>query len=101
MAKYADLLSPMCYHHMLKRDTKWINSVVRDAHKKAEKPVVPSIQVKREYTDKDITVTEFEDALKEALKPPSSGVIFWNWYMLISDSLKFNAARNILQSFRN
>ncbi|MCD6117028.1 hypothetical protein J7K93_08435 [bacterium] len=101
MAKYTDFLSPMCYHHMVKRDYRWINSVVNYDYNQTKKPVIPSIQVKTEYLQNKITLTEFENSLKSALKPPSSGVILWNWDMLISDSLKFNTAKHVFKRFDN
>jgi hypothetical protein len=82
LAEYADLISPMTYSHMLKRDPAWVQSVVKDLSGQVNCKVVPSIQVNEAYLNSVFTDEEFEQTLKEALKPPSSGVFFWSWEQL-------------------
>ena len=77
-----DYLSPMCYHHMVGRLPDWIHDVVRDVFDRGRIGVLPSIQVDKAYVEKDLSAEEFEAALAEALKPPSRGVLLWNWIAL-------------------
>jgi len=83
-ANYADILSPMTYAHMVKREPAWINSVVIDIAEQTECKVIPSIQVNEAYLTEPLTMKEFEKSVLAALKPPSSGVFFWSWEQLES-----------------
>jgi hypothetical protein len=82
LSEYADIISPMTYSHMLKRDPAWINSVVNDITAQVNCKVIPSIQVNEAYLTSVLSAEEFERTLIEALKPPSSGVFFWSWEQL-------------------
>ncbi len=82
LAKYVDYISPMTYSHMVKQKPEWINSVVTDIKAVSGSKILPSIQVGIAYLDDTLTVSEFKECLYEALKEPSSGVIFWNWKTL-------------------
>jgi len=84
----ADMISPMCYWHMLKRRPPWIREVVEDVHSRTKGLVVPSIQVGNAYISDRLSVEEFKEALEEALRPPSGGVIFWNWDALVKEPEK-------------
>ncbi len=90
IAPLVDYLSPMCYAHMVKQDGSWIGSVVRDIARRVNKPVIPSVQVKEAYLTEKLTPKEFARYLEEVRKPPSAGVIFWNWPMLAEDAEKAN-----------
>jgi uncharacterized lipoprotein YddW (UPF0748 family) len=85
LAGPADMISPMCYWHMLKRKPPWIHQVVDDASSRTRGLVVPSIQVGNAYISDELSVGEFREALDEALRPPSGGVIFWNWDALAKE----------------
>jgi hypothetical protein len=98
IASYTDYLSPMCYHHMVRRNTSWIHSVVEDVHSLTHSKVIPSIQVKEAYIDKMLTLSEFRDSLVEALKPPSKGVVFWSWENLEKSTDKKELIRTVLKS---
>ncbi len=82
IAPAVDLLSPMTYSHMVKRDPPWIHSVVKDIRLQADCKVLPSIQVREAYLKDRLTVHEFRASLTEALKSPSEGVVFWSWEAL-------------------
>ncbi len=82
---FADYVSPMCYHHMVKQTTAWIHSVVDDMTSLVRVPILPSIQVKEAYIPEPLSVAEFKAALVEALKPLSRGVVFWSWDSLAKD----------------
>jgi hypothetical protein len=88
IASSVDMLSPVCYAHMVKQDASWISSVVWDVSRRAGKPVILSIQVKEAYLTEKLTVGEFAPHLMEVRKPPSAGVTFWNWPMLADDPEK-------------
>jgi hypothetical protein len=96
-----DYLSPMCYAHMVKQTADWTHSVVRDIHRLAANPVIPSIQVKEDYITETLTPGQFSNYLKEALKPPSRGVVFWSWETLATDAAKKEIARSLIISLKN
>ncbi|HEX6286889.1 MAG TPA: hypothetical protein VFZ80_05345, partial [Acidimicrobiia bacterium] len=80
LANYADYLSPMTYAHMVQRPPSWIHSVVVRLAGESSAPILPSIQVKEAYRPGvELSDEEFEQHLREALKPPSRGVVFWSW----------------------
>ncbi len=86
LAGMTDFISPMCYSHMLKQDANWVSSVVKDIQRQTgEVDLLPSIQVKEAYLDRELSEEEFEENLKAALKPPSKGVVFWSWAHLEQD----------------
>jgi len=97
IASLADYLSPMCYHHMLLRPPAWIHSVVADVSDWTKGQVVPSIQVDKAYIEADLSASEFKAALAEALKPPSRGVVFWNWDTLEKSPEKKDAVEAALK----
>jgi len=79
LAPLVDFISPMCYHHMVRRTPSWVHSVARDIYDRTHGRVLPSIQVDKAYIDDPYTLAQFREAVTEALKPPSLGVIFWSW----------------------
>lgn len=85
MSVFADYVSPMCYHHMVRRTPAWIHAVVEEMTNRARAPILPSIQVKEAYVPEKLSVSEFREALVEALKPLSRGVVFWSWDSLGPD----------------
>jgi hypothetical protein len=88
LAALTDMVSPMCYWHMLKRKPLWIREVVEDIYSQTNGLVIPSIQVGQAYIAEPLSTEEFKSALGEALKPPSGGVIFWNWDALANEPEK-------------
>jgi len=93
---YADMVSPMCYAHMLKRDSSWIHSVVEDVSRRSKVRVVPSIQVREHYLPERLTVDEFQRSLSAALRPPSTGVVYWSWNALEEDPQKKEIIRSTI-----
>lgn len=80
LAPLVDLISPMTYHHMVRRTPAWVHDVVADiAAQTHGAPVLPSIQVSKAYVDDELSPDEFRAALDEALRPPSRGVVLWSW----------------------
>ena len=88
LAAPADMISPMCYWHMLKRKPPWIHEVVDDVFSRTSGRVIPSIQVGNAYISDKLSTEEFQEALEEALRPPSGGVVFWNWDALAKEPEK-------------
>ena len=83
LSRMTDLVSPMCYSAMLRREPAWIASVVKDFAAQSSFPVLPSIQVKEYYPgDRTLDAVEFEACLRAALEPPSAGVVFWSWDLI-------------------
>lgn len=97
-AAYTNFISPMCYSHMLKREPSWIHSVVKDVQSQTQGQVIPSIQVSKAYLSEEFSVEEFSDALQEALKPPSRGVIFWSWEALDQAPEKKGVIRSFIKA---
>jgi hypothetical protein len=79
LAPLVDFISPMCYHHMVRRTPAWVHSVAQDIYDRTHGRILPSIQVDKAYIDDPYTLAQFREAVTEALKPPSLGVIFWSW----------------------
>ncbi len=97
LAALTDMISPMCYWHMLKRKPPWIRQVVDDIYSQTNGPVIPSIQVGQAYVTEPLSTEEFKAALEEALSPPSGGVIFWNWDALADEPEKKAAVADRLK----
>lgn len=96
ISSYADLISPMCYSQMLDRDAGWISDVVSDMDKHVKGKVLPSIQVYPYYIDKKFTADDFKQCVKEALKSPSRGVVFFSWPLFEKDSLRMEVVSRLV-----
>ena len=83
----------MTYSHMVKREPAWVNSVVKDIKEISGAKILPSIQVGIAYLSDSLTVSEFDQCLTEALKEPSSGVVFWNWDALEKEKEKYELVK--------
>jgi hypothetical protein len=97
LSRFADFLSPMCYAHMLERSPNWIHSVVVRLADESAAPILPSIQVGEAYRPGvAFTAAEFEQQLRQALRPPSRGVVFWSWEALAKEPEKRRVVREVL-----
>ncbi len=81
LAPFADFISPMCYHHMVRRSPDWVHDVVADfsAQTRGRGTILASTQVSQAYVEEALPSAEFGAALEEALKPPSIGDVLWSW----------------------
>jgi len=79
IAPYADFISPMCYHNMVRQSPAWVHDVVADLSAQTRTAILASTQVSEAYVEKTLAPGEFGAALEEALKPPSVGVVLWSW----------------------
>jgi hypothetical protein len=79
LAAYADFISPMCYHHMVRQSPAWVHDVVADLYSQTHAAILASTQVSEAYIENTLAPGEFRAALEEALKPPSVGVVLWSW----------------------
>jgi hypothetical protein len=79
LAPFVDLISPMCYHHMVRRHPAWVHEVVADIAARSGAKVLASTQVSEAYVTKPLPPAEFRAAAAEALKPPSIGIVLWSW----------------------
>jgi hypothetical protein len=96
LAPLVDLVSPMTYHHMVRRTPAWVHEVVADmAARTGATPVLPSIQVDKAYVDEDLPPAEFRAALEQALRPPSRGVVLWSWAALAGSPEKKDILRSV------
>jgi len=97
LSSLTDYLSPMTYSFMLRREPTWIHSVVQELASSSTAKIVPSIQVKEAYRlQEKLSNEEFESVLGEALRYPSSGVIFWSWAALAQEPAKQRIVREVL-----
>ncbi len=100
ISHYSDFVSPMCYSHMVRQKPAWVHSVVEDMARQSKVQVVPSIQVKESYIPEKLFPNHFRQALREALRPPSAGVVFWNWAALEESLEKQGIVKDVLADMR-
>ncbi len=101
LSRFVDVLSPMCYAHMVRQDAAWIHAVVEDVQRRgAGRAVIPAIQVKEAYRPEIMTAAEFGEHLGQALLPPSQGVAFWEWPALERDGQKREILRSVATKVR-
>ena len=94
IALYADFISPMCYHHMVRQSPAWVHDVVADLSAQTHAAILASTQVSEAYVEKTLAPGEFGAALEEALKPPSVGVILWSWDALFKSPEKMEILKS-------
>jgi hypothetical protein len=100
IAAHSNFISPMCYWHMLRREPPWVHAVIEEMYSITKSRLIPSIQVNNAYISDELSPGEFRDALEEATKPPSAGVIFWNWEAFEQEPVKKEVLRAFLKSRR-
>lgn len=93
LSSFADYISPMCYSAMLRRQPPWISSVVRNQDKQAPKMILPSIQVYDDENSINFDREMFATCIREALEPPSLGVVFWSWPLFEKDTVRMDVAK--------
>ncbi len=94
LAPYADFISPMCYHHMVRRSPAWVHDVVADISARTRTAILASTQVSEAYVENALSPDEFRAALEEALKAPSIGVVLWSWDALSRSSEKMKILKS-------
>jgi hypothetical protein len=93
LAAFTDYVSPMCYSAMLRRDPKWISSVVKDLNSRAPGKILPSIQVYDEADSATFDRKNFAACIREAMEKPSLGVVFWSWPLFEKDPARMKIAK--------
>jgi hypothetical protein len=96
LSELSDMLSPMCYAHMVKQPPSWIHHIVEDMYVHSGSVVVPSIQVGKAYLETEYGLQEFRETLEAALLPPSSGLIIWSWEHLMAEPEKAKLFKDIV-----
>ena len=86
----------MTYAPMVRQDPAWVHSVVQDVYRQTHADILPSIQVRQAYVPEPLTPEAFGEALRESLKPPSRGVVFWSWDALVQEPEKMAMVRTVL-----
>jgi hypothetical protein len=84
---------------MLERDAEWISDVVADMDLRASGMILPSIQVYPYYINRSFTSEDFRKSMKEALKPPSRGVVFFSWPLFEKDSARMDVVTEIMNNY--
>lgn len=93
LAKYIDIFSPMVYHKMCGRKTRWIHEIVSYMDKITGKPILPIVQT--EDKPKKISGEEFKKEVEEAIRKPSQGAIIFFLEDLLKDKNKVAVVREI------
>ncbi len=93
IAPYCTYVSPMCYHYMVHQPVDWISTRVEGLNQLAPGKILPSIQVGNAYRTEKFMKEEFEQALQQALKGSSQGVVFWSWDYLEKEPEKKSVIR--------
>lgn len=99
LSEYTDLLSPMTYAHMVKQKPEWIHRITEEMYLCTGGKVVPSVQVGKAYLEREFDLEEFGETIREALRPPSGGVILWSWERLIAEPEKVELFRQIMKDY--
>lgn len=89
LAQYIDIFSPMVYHKMCGRSTKWVHEMIKYMAGITGKPVLPIVQT--EDKPEKISKKEFADEVHHAFKNPSAGVIIFYLEDLLKDKEKIQA----------
>ena len=76
LGPYVDVFSPMVYHIYCHRPLEWISQVTAEVAARSGRAVWPIVQSCSEPTE--MTVAEFEKALREGLKPPATGIMVYS-----------------------
>jgi uncharacterized lipoprotein YddW (UPF0748 family) len=85
IAPFVDYISPMCYSQMVRRDDRWIESVVAEMDRKASGKILPSIQVYPYYVNDKYSADDFGRCIEAALAGNSRGVVFFSWPLFEKD----------------
>ena len=76
LGRYVDVFSPMVYHIYCHRPLDWISQVVAEVSRQSGRTLWPIVQSCS--TPTEMTAEEFEKALREGLKPPSTGIMVYS-----------------------
>lgn len=98
LARYVDFFSPMVYHHMLHKRPEWIHEVVADMASLTRKPVWPCVQCvsgKGFWRKETLTPDEFNEAVSQALRPPSQGINVISWGRMKKDKDRMRAYQSL------
>ena len=99
LAEYADMLSPMTYSYMVKREPEWINSVVADHYAQVNTKIFPNVQVLKCYLEEEISLEEFRAMTEEAIKEPSTGIVLWSWDQISNSPEKKEIFKEIMSTY--
>lgn len=99
LSRVFDFVSPMLYHRMLGKPVRYIGDYVRYLNNLTfEARILPIIQVKDMPDDlpDELSLEDIEEAVQEALTPPSIGVALFTWDDVIQNH-KVAGVTEILQ----
>ena len=85
LSRRVDQISPMTYNVMCERPAQWLNDVTTNivGVVNGRVPVVPTIQ----GNAGGITNSDYEAMIINALKPPSSGIVIWQFERLSEERI--------------
>jgi hypothetical protein len=90
LSRHVDQIAPMTYSKMLRRNGRWIHDVVSGIYNETggEKVnVIPAIQMESVYGE-DFNNSDFKEMLENSVKPPSSGVVIWQFEDLSGEQIE-------------
>ncbi len=97
LGECVDLLTPMTYHFMVRRDPSWIRRVLEDLEEQTPTPLLPSVQVSRTYRGDELPLEEFEEATSIALRTSAAGLVFYNWEKLAASPERRRIAQRCIR----
>jgi len=97
LSEIGDYLTPMIYHHMMRLETSYVRTLMKDLESQGCDRVLPSVQVKEAYREEKMGPEEFREALGLSLQGRSQGVVLYKWEDLARDSVRLEIARNTLR----
>jgi len=89
LSEITDFLTPMTYAPMCRRESEWINELVRDQESFSKAPIIPALQVSKAYDENTVSPERFRADLTSALQYPSKGVLLWSWETLLESPEKY------------
>lgn len=80
----ANIISPMCYTQMLRKDEGWVAKIVDSVSAESGTRVIPAVQVEPCYLDDSFSADDFSRVLETAFSSGDGSVILWSWEYLIN-----------------
>ena len=89
LSKRLDQITPMTYHRLVLHPAQWINYVTSDVVNvvNGKIPIIPVIEGRANANLGDVD-RDYEDALINAIKSPSAGVVIWRFEALTESRIE-------------
>lgn len=87
LAEYVDIFSPMVYIEMIGEKPEYIKKLTQELKSKTQKDILPSVQI-ADILLKNNSVA-YQNILNNALTPFSCGVLFFDYFKLLNEYIKY------------